>query len=72
MPRSKHLRTVICSSEGGPVRDERTTGCPRWQNHTPGQPMGYLEWWAWARVMGKTHVQQRCRSCRLWAIWVPR
>jgi hypothetical protein len=33
-------------------------------------PDGYLNWDAWAREMAKTHRQQRCPRCGLWAIWV--
>ena len=40
-------------------------------SHTPSPP-GYLDWHAWAERMAKTHKQQRCPECNLWAIWVPK
>ncbi len=39
--------------------------------HTP-HPQGYLQHAAWADEMLKTHRQQRCPICGLWAIWVPK
>jgi len=40
--------------------------------HTPGQPRqgDYFGWYAYAERMSKTHRQQRCPTCGLWAIWV--
>lgn len=38
--------------------------------HTP-EPTGYLQWHAWAEEKAKTHIQERCPVCGLWAIWVP-
>lgn len=39
--------------------------------HTPC-PTGYVEWHEWAEKKSKTHVQKRCPSCGLWALWVPK
>jgi hypothetical protein len=43
------------------------TGC----RHTPA-PDDYLAWHAWAEKKNKTHTQERCPICGLWAIWKPR
>ncbi len=43
--------------------------CPERWRHTP-QPDGYLQWHEWAEQMKKTHVQERCPCCGLWAIVV--
>jgi hypothetical protein len=45
--------------------------CPDRAKHTPC-PSGYLAWWEWADRKAKTHDQQRCPTCLLWAIWTPR
>jgi hypothetical protein len=45
--------------------------CPHFHDHTP-TPEGYLQWHAWARKMSRTHRQERCSGCGLYAIWVPR
>ena len=42
--------------------------CPRQELHTPA-PSGYLQWHAWAQRMSKTHRQERCPGCDLYAIW---
>jgi hypothetical protein len=39
--------------------------------HTPC-PEEYLAWHEWAERKAKTHVQERCPHCGLWAIWVRR
>jgi hypothetical protein len=39
--------------------------------HTP-RPTGYLPFVEFARVKSKTHRQERCPVCGLWAIWVPK
>lgn len=39
--------------------------------HTPA-PKGYLQWHAWAEKKAKTHVQEKCPYCGLWAIWKPK
>ena len=45
--------------------------CPRRSElHTPA-PRGYLQWHQWADHKSKTHKQERCPECGLWAIWVP-
>jgi hypothetical protein len=46
--------------------------CPQADQHTPGQPTGYLAWHAWAAAMSKTHHQRRCPGCRLYQIWIPK
>lgn len=43
--------------------------CPDVAQHTPA-PDGYTQWHAWAEVMAKTHVPERCPTCGLW-IWQP-
>ena len=45
--------------------------CPQAHLHTP-TPSGYLQWHAWAETKSKTHQQERCPGCGLWAIWVPK
>lgn len=40
--------------------------------HTQEPPRGYLNWVVYAEHMSKTHRQERCRFCGLWAIWVPK
>lgn len=45
--------------------------CPNKSNHTP-RPYGYLAYHEWALQMEKTHQQERCPDCGLWAIWTPR
>lgn len=42
--------------------------CPDKAKHTPC-PSGYIEWHAWAKKMGKTHVQHRCPTCNCLSIW---
>lgn len=37
-------------------------------HHTPC-PTGYVAWHEWAEKMSKTHHQERCSNCGLWAIW---
>lgn len=49
-----------------------TRDCPRAAElHTP-QPAGYLAWHAWAEIKARTHRQERCPECGLWAIWKPK
>lgn len=43
--------------------------CEQEHLHTPC-PHGYIAWHAWAEQMAMTHVQERCPSCGLLAIWV--
>lgn len=45
--------------------------CPQAEIHTPCPP-GYIAWHEWAGMMSKTHRQQRCRGCGLYAVWVPK
>ena len=45
--------------------------CPNLHDHTPG-PDGYLQWHAWASKLSRTHRQEKCSSCGLYVIWVPR
>ncbi len=33
------------------------------------QPVGYLQWHAWAARKSKTHQQVKCDACGLWKIW---
>lgn len=35
-------------------------------------PSGYNDWHNWARRMGKTHVQRKCKGCGLFEIWEPK
>ncbi len=39
--------------------------------HTPS-PSGYVEWHEWAEKKSKTHVQEKCPACGLWAVWRPK
>lgn len=39
--------------------------------HTPC-PEGYLTWHEWAEKKSKTHEQERCPGCGLFAIWKPK
>lgn len=51
----------------------RRTVCPRFDLHDPHDPGGsgdYFAWWAYAELKSKTHRQQRCPGCGLWAVWV--
>lgn len=32
-------------------------------------PEGYIGWHMWAEKKVKTHKQERCPKCGLWAIW---
>lgn len=45
--------------------------CPHFEDHTP-RPEGYLAWHAWADRMAKTHRQEKCPGCGLYAIWMPK
>ncbi len=45
--------------------------CPNAASHTP-HPPGYVAHAEWAERMLRTHEQQRCPNCQLWAIWVPK
>lgn len=42
--------------------------CPHFEDHTP-QPEGYIQWYAWAEMMVKTHRQSKCAGCGRYAIW---
>ncbi len=33
-------------------------------------PNGYLQWFAWAKKMSKTHKQIKCECCGLYVLWV--
>lgn len=35
-------------------------------------PTGYVAWHEWAEKKAKTHEQERCPNCGLWAVWVKR
>lgn len=49
-----------------------TSECPRAAElHTPC-PSGYTDWEDWAADKAKTHEQERCPECGLWAIWKPK
>ncbi len=45
--------------------------CPNAANHTP-HPSGYVAHGEWAERMLKTHKQERCPGCGLWATRVPK
>lgn len=45
--------------------------CPNIDAHTEC-PEDYLSWHHWAEAMDKTHKQERCGDCGLYAIWTPR
>lgn len=45
--------------------------CLHFEDHTPC-PEGYLQWHAWAETMSKTHRQEKCGGCGLYAIWTPK
>lgn len=45
-------------------------GCPNAEEHTKGQPNGYLAWHDWAADMSRTHHQIRCNGCGRYEIWV--
>lgn len=45
--------------------------CPDRAKHTPC-PSGYVAWHEWAEKKAKTHTQERCPTCLLWAIWKPK
>lgn len=32
-------------------------------------PIGYVAWHEWAEKKARTHRQERCPNCGLWAIW---
>jgi hypothetical protein len=38
------------------------------QTHTPC-PDGYLDWHEWAEKKSRTHTQEKCPHCGLWAVW---
>jgi hypothetical protein len=42
--------------------------CPDSARHTPC-PEGYLQWHEWAEKMLRTHVQVKCPTCGMYAIW---
>ena len=39
-------------------------------NHT-ACPSGYVAWHCWADRKARTHRQEQCPVCGLWAIWIP-
>ncbi len=45
--------------------------CPNHAAHTPC-PEGYIAWHSWAEKKSKTHQQERCPECGLFAIWKPK
>ena len=45
--------------------------CPNAAAHTPA-PDAYAGWNAWAYRMSKTHRQEKCPACGLYAIWTPK
>ncbi len=45
--------------------------CAYVEDHTPC-PQGYLQWFAWAAKMARTHKQVRCGGCGRFKVWVPR
>lgn len=51
--------------------DAQGAACPQQHLHAP-HPTGYLAHAAWAEEMLKTHGQQQCPGCGLWAVWVPK
>ncbi len=53
------------------MKRRKHTEAPCSEQHTPC-PTLYLQWHAWAARMSKTHRQQRCTFCGLWAVWVER
>jgi hypothetical protein len=46
--------------------------CPRAAELHTSCPDAYLAWHDWANDKAKTHYQERCPECALWAIWVPK
>lgn len=40
-------------------------------NHT-ACPSGYVDWQCWAEWKARTHRQEQCPVCQLWAIWIPK
>jgi len=57
-----HLSAAGVTSTGWLLREQ-----PECQ-HTP-HPSGYLQFSNWAEEMSKTHRQERCPICGLWAVW---
>lgn len=51
-------------------REDAPPICRQSKLHTPS-PEGYLAWHEWAEKKSKTHRQERCPGCGLWAIWTP-
>lgn len=45
--------------------------CAHFEDHA-ACPEGYIQWHAWAEEMAKTHRQEKCAGCGLYAIWTPR
>lgn len=45
--------------------------CPNQANHVEGPP-GFFALHEWATRMERTHTQERCPHCGLWAIWTPK
>lgn len=48
-----------------------TLPCPHFEDHT-AQPVGYIQWYAWAETMSKTHRQRKCPGCDRYKIWEPK
>ena len=40
------------------------------RHHEPGKPDGYVDRSYWFEKMAKTHTQEKCPGCGLWAVWV--
>jgi hypothetical protein len=45
--------------------------CAHFEDHTLC-PEGYIQWHAWAEEMSRTHRQEKCAGCGLYAIWTPK
>lgn len=41
------------------------------EKHTLAPP-NYVDWHRWAECKSRTHYQQRCLGCGLWAVWKPK
>lgn len=54
------------------LREDRHTPECKHPVRLPGEPHGYLDWHAWAEKKTKTHHQERCPHCGLFAIWLPK
>lgn len=69
------MRVILCEDVGLDTGTCTTwddgADCPNRATHTP-MPSGYGSWHHRAEALARTHDQQRCPSCGLWAIWVPK